>query len=439
MLEKNGGTLRTVAWSEICPWLIILRAFRLAVSLRVLVLAAVAIFLTFCGWTVLGMIFYGDEATGWMSPSEGCPWVAVTSLVPNEAALPGDARFSNDVENLVSPAALTGPGNPFFGSWRLLSRPAWGMFGDGVGFTDAVCLLLCGLWSLAIWAFFGGAITRIGAVQLACDERIGWAAALRHARSKWFSYFSAPLFPAIGILAAALPVLLLGLMLKFGFGVLLTALVWPLALVAGLVMVVLLLGLLFGWPLMWATISAEGTDNFDALSRCYAYVFQRPLRYLFYAMVAAFFGAVGWLLVSNFAAGVVDLSYWAASWGSNEEVINEVMSGYDAEGKEVEGIGEAGAVVLHFWDGCIRLLGAGFFFGYFWIASTAVYFLLRRDVDATEMDEVFLDQDASEQAEGLPPLTTDETGAPVVDEPSSQAGGESGAEPPADMPDRPEE
>ena len=48
--------------------------------------------------------------------------------------------------------------------------------------------------------------------------------------------------------------------------------------------------------------------------------------------------------------------------------------------------------------------------------STAIYFLLRRDVDATEMDEVFLDQDESEEAYGLPPLKTDDAGAPTVDD-----------------------
>ena len=65
---------------------------------------------------------------------------------------------------------------------------------------------------------------------------------------------------------------------------------------AGLLMALLLLGLLFGWPLMWGTISTEGTDSFDALSRSYAYLFQRPLHYLFYALVAAI-GWLGWILV----------------------------------------------------------------------------------------------------------------------------------------------
>ena len=41
---------------------------------------------------------------------------------------------------------------------------------------------------------------------------------------------------------------------------------------------------------------------------------------------------------------------------------------------------------------------------------------LRRDVDATELDEVFLDEDEGEPPYGLPPLTTDEAGAPAADD-----------------------
>ena len=51
------------------------------------------------------------------------------------------------------------------------------------------------------------------------------------------------------------------------------------------------------------------------------------------------------------------------------------------------------------------MLAVGYLFSYFWSASAAVYVLLRRDVDATEMDEVFLDADASEQEPAPAPAT----------------------------------
>jgi hypothetical protein len=188
--------------------------------------------------------------------------------------------------------------------------------------------------------------------------------------------------------------------------------IWPLALAMGFVMAILLLGALFGWPLMWATISTEGTDSFDALSRTYAYTFQRPLHYLFYAIVAGFVGWLGWLLVVNFAAGVIWMGYWAAGWGLGLERLNAIMNAGDT----LPGLGASGVTLLQFWTGCVKLLAVGYLFSYLWSASAAIYLLLRRDVDATEMDEVHLDADESEQTFDLPKVATDAAGAPVVEE-----------------------
>ena len=131
----------------------------------------------------------------------------------------------------------------------------------------AAGILLYGIWAAAVWALFGAAICRIGRGE-AGRRRAGrlrrWR--LRFAWRKWPSYFAAPLLPVGGVLLpcplpdarlddAARCCLFLG------------AFVWPLVLVAGFVMALLLVGVLFGWPLMWGTISAEGSDSFDALSR----------------------------------------------------------------------------------------------------------------------------------------------------------------------------
>ena len=39
-------------------------------------------------------------------------------------------------------------------------------------------------------------------------------------------------------------------------------------------------------------LSAEGSDSFDALSRCYSYVLQKPWSYIWYAAVALVYGAI---------------------------------------------------------------------------------------------------------------------------------------------------
>src|SRR5262249_30993958 len=53
----------------------------------------------------------------------------------------------------------------------------------------------------------------------------------------------------------------------------------------------LLVGLV-GWPMMYATVSTEGSDSFDAISRSYSYVFQNPWQYIWYSFVAIVYGAV---------------------------------------------------------------------------------------------------------------------------------------------------
>lgn len=438
MLNEDSGTLRTVAWSEVCPWLNLFRCFRLAIRFRLLLLSAVAILLTVTTWAVFAWAFLGPVGVvSQTGPYGSYPWLALTDLVPDKPGLPGGAEafvpgqpgppagegFEPEEVGLGDQIASTERApmferspEPFWGSFEQLSRPFRQIFSPDVDLTRLGFLLACGLATLLIWAFFGSCITRVAAVHLASEERLGWGAMLRHACSKWRAYLAAPLFPLVGVLFGAVLLGALGLLLQGNVGLLIAALIWPLFLVGGVLAALMLLGLLFGWPLMWATISAEGTDSFDALARAYSYVFQRPLRYLFYAVVAILFGILGWLLVSNFAAAVISLTYWAADWGAGQSV---ALVGGEFElrpgGGDPQHVGLFGAGLIRFWCGCVKLLAVGFLYSYFWTASTAIYFLLRRDADATEMDEVFLEEEEEEEeTAGLPPLKTDEAGAPAV-------------------------
>src|SRR5208283_4384771 len=89
-------------------------------------------------------------------------------------------------------------------------------------------------------------------------------------------------------------------------------LLWPLPLLAGLVMAVVLVGLV-GWPMMYATISAEGTDSWEAVSRSYSYVFQAPWQYLWYSLVALAYGAVVVFFVGFMGSAAVYLAKWGVS------------------------------------------------------------------------------------------------------------------------------
>ena len=125
--------------------------------------------------------------------------------------------------------------------------------------------------------------------------------------------------------------------------------------------------------------------------------------------MAGALGWLGWLLVREFAAGVIWMGYWAASWGGGHD--DRRHRRRDAHLARAR----FGAELIRFFVGCVKLLAVGYLFSYFWPLRRPL-FQLRRDVDATETDEVFLDADATEPSPDLPTITTDQAGRPVVKE-----------------------
>jgi hypothetical protein len=437
-MPETRGSVREIVWSEVFPWLLLVRSFRAAAQVGQLALGSAGVLATIFGWWVLAQVFSGSEEqplASWFEYYESCPWSDASPAGRLEMAeasrIPETWQPSPIPETWQAEPPQLGrfPSNPFIGPWQQLGAPFMGLFHGELGLTGLAFLLFACLWAAAVWALFGGAITRRAALQLGREENIGMRAALHYAAGKWGSYFAAPLLPLLGVAMAAAPVWLLGLVMRLDAGALLAGILWPLAVLAGAFMALLLLALLFGWPLMWPTISTEGTDSFDALSRAWSYVYHRPLHYLFYAGIVSVLGWLGWLFVSHFADWIAYLPAWAASWGAGQDRMAE-LSG--ATEQPPGTLGRWGWSLIGFWNGCIRLAALGFVYSYFWTASTAIYLLLRHDDDGTEIDDVHSDDSAP--AYGLPPLERDAAGVPVVakEEPRDAAGPPEGAEHPPD-------
>jgi hypothetical protein len=424
-MPNDGGVVREIAWREIFPWLLLFRAFRISIQLWQLLLSSAGVLLTVFGWWALAHVFGGAneeplkvwlggpfyQSCPWREQGDAWPWkspgpwpdLEPVQLVPQQTLDPRHRLWQP-----LPPQLGRYPANPFLGPWQQLRAPFRQLFDGDLGITGLAFLVCCCLWASAVWALFGGAITRRAALDLGREENVGLQASLRYAAGKWSSYFAAPLLPLIGLFICACPIFVLGLLMRFDIGLLFAGVLWPLALLASLVMALLLLALLFGWPLMWPTISTEGTDSFDALSRSWSYVYHRPLHYLFYAAVVTVLGGLGWLLVAYFADWVAYLPAWAASWTTGGERMDDIFGA----GESLGTMGRWGANLIYFWNGCVRLSALGFVYSYFWTASTAIYFLLRRDDDGTDLDDVYLE--ATDQKYGLPPLANDNAGVPVV-------------------------
>jgi len=382
--------VRQIAWREILPWLVIFRTFGLAKSLPLLFLATFGVLLTPVGWQIAETLFVSDQLiehderfAGVVEQNRQWPFQQRAIQAPN------DGRLPRSVQEIV----LTKP-NTLEPIFLRFVDPLARLLDDRLTVAQAAYYVFGLLWMLAVWGFFGGAVSRIAVVRLGREERMGLGDALRHAWARLGAYIGSPLFPVLGVVVIALPIYLLGVLARWDGGLLAMGIVWLLALLGGLVIAVLLLGLLFGWPLMWGTISAEERgDVFEAFSRSYSYAFQRPLHYLFYAVLATVYGALAWLLVYHFSEATIRFAEWAAALGAGEDRWAEIVRLQDDPSLGA-GVSRYGVLLMGLGAGLVRSVAAGFGYSLFWCLAAAAYLLLRRDVDQTEFDEVFVEPES---------------------------------------------
>ncbi len=491
-------------------WAGIFRCFQFALDPRKLAVAALGILVMSVGWYLLSAIFYYPEPT---RDSDAYSNTTVNSyfekknLAEAEIKAEGDRWYQRDLEQWRVLADLAAPsksdangtipggrlrtlpwdeyrgpnpylligtlfsGNPeergeagrqfLSATLPVLVEPLAKLFLPLVRFIDPntspmtrVYLLLCLIWSLACWAFFGGIITRIAAVQLTGKDRISIQEAVKFVVDRYLSYLFAPLVPLAITALVVLGLMLYGFLALIPFvgDVVLYGLLLPLIFIGGLVMAIMLVGLV-SYPLMYATISTEGSDTFDGLSRSYNYVFQAPWAYAWYSVLAVVYGAVVTLLVVFIASLTVYLAKWGVSQAPLSEYFSRkpdylfvhaprsfgwqelLLKGSPLEQQEtvvknesgrprsaysdknpqaaqtyrksITAIERIGAVLASFWLVLAFLLMLGFSYSYFWTASTQIYLLMRKRCDDLELDEIYLEEELPEAPYSPPPVKTD--------------------------------
>ncbi len=316
---------------------------------------------------------------------------------------------------------------------------------------------------VAIWSYFGGAIARIAACEIARDgERIETRKALQFSRKKFWQLFWAPLICVIGFLFFAFCNAaggLVGKLLDMAYvGAPLVALLLPLALLSGFIMALIVVGTAAGFPLFAPAVAAEGTDSFDAVSRGFSYVYSRPWHYVGYQAVTWGYGYICIAFVILFAIAMCHLGIQAGTagfelcgfWGKGE--FKDMANGawglilsdehtqmdrysWDASSlvTEPHPYGRLQTLanqitcspalyipsddlrtdhrfagfLLTLWLAVALGLALGYAISYFLSQQTMIYFILRKKVDGIEMNEVFDEEEAApaepaKPAEGAP-------------------------------------
>jgi len=410
-------------WNEICPWLVLVRALRVSLMARVLLLAWVGVLLTQWGWSGIDR-FAGSDIDSLPQLTQHVVNVPRISFPLTEASDqqdgptlfdPSAQRFSPKQKGFATAVGDSTFAGPLYRGWNWIVQPMLRMFSGNHGWSACLVLSLCGLWAMVVWGLLGGAITRIAALHLARGETLGPLQAVQVTLPKWVTLTIAPLLPLGFALLLAVPLLLAGLLMRMDLVAMLMGLAWCIALVFGALVAVVLIGLMIGWPLMWATVGVERTDALDGVSRCFSYVYQRPLHLVFYLLVATVLGALGQTALGVLAEVTLQTTQWAASWGAGSERMNQLLA---APSGEATGMANTATNAIAFWNTALASLVASYPMALLWSMAVGIYLLMRRHIDATEMDEVALDE--SEPAESLPPLEPHESGVPAVGEDASE-------------------
>lgn len=473
-------------------WMEIFRCFQVALDPQKLLVAALGIFAMSLGWWVLSWAAYQGP------PNRDNPEYSNQSIQrqlgeqpATEAELKalGDHQFHQDLAVWRFQRDLAGPNgrlrtmpwdeyrgpNPyllitslfggdtvqrdfavqqfFTGTLPVLIEPLVKMLLPVVKFVDPNAstgtrfyLLLCLVWSLAVWAFCGGIITRMAALKLTGKGEPDARESVRFVVRRYTSYITSSLIPlgVMALLVIAMAVYGLIAMIPVLGDFVLYGLFLPVIFMGGIIMAILLVGLV-GYPMMYTTISTEGSESFDALSRSYNYVFQAPWTYLGYAAVAIAYGAIVTLFVVLMASLAVYFGKWAVSqapwneyngrkpdflfvhapdsFGWRElflegtpiainarkpalnvdaadlerpqsiEYVYEDPAAAEIYNNRIWGLEKVGAWMVTFWLVLAFMMMLGFSYSYFWVAATMIYLLMRQKIDETELDEIYLEDD----------------------------------------------
>jgi hypothetical protein len=385
--DPSGTIVHEIRWSDALPWWILFRAAGSAFAPTVIILAAFGALATWAGWSVadqfglraidptadvIAAAKLGDGLI--LPPADGMAG-GPASLVPSRRSLPWlealVGRLPGAARDLVQLIAV-----PFRPSATLAEMTA--------------ALARLG-WFVLVWSIFGTAITRHVALKLVDEEAPGPVGATLYGSRKWLPSFNSVLFVLVGIAALSIPGAVLGLLMRTEWGLAFAGVVWPLVLLGAVVLAILAIGVVAGWPLMVAAVGVERGDSFQAISTAFSYLYQRPLHYAFYALVALLVAVPALAAAGVFADATGTLAMWAASFGMGHERTAAVLEGLASSGPVADAWGVR---AIAFWTRGVETLLSSFSWGYFWAIATAAYLLLRHDVDGTELDEVVLDEPA---------------------------------------------
>lgn len=382
--DPNTTPLFEVSWLRLFPWLRLFRAPGAAADPKKLFLAAIGLLLMSGGWQVLDRAFPASSG--------------ITPDVFEARELIGPDTLLSIPWWMIEPARLIMA--PFFAAMDEPSDLGGGAF---------VHAVLAAFWSVLVWGLIGGAISRVAVVGLVQGERVGVRNALRFAVRKAVPLVGAPLIPVLGIVMITTLLAGFGLLYRLPGGSVVAGVLALLPLIGGLLLTLMVIGLAVGWPMMPASVACQAEDGFDALSRSYAYLRQRPWNLLGYGALAFLIGAAGLIFVDVFARLVVHLSAWGLSFGAPSKLVSALYHGAEPD------VSPTVLQTHSFWIGIVAILVRSWIYSFFWTSASLIYLLLRKDVDGTPLTKIAIDENVNKASGGGNSVSSTSAGVVVTE------------------------
>src|SRR3954467_12420419 len=142
--------VREVAWTELFPWLLLLRSVRISLMARVLVLGAAGLLATVLGWWLLAEVFSHSSdpvVPQWRQDTNLGVWDdSLRNGVPNPwvntSARSASAIFESATDSTLFRAPIA--------IWLFMTRPFIQMFQGDLTAIGFLFLLICGIWELLV-------------------------------------------------------------------------------------------------------------------------------------------------------------------------------------------------------------------------------------------------------------------------------------------------
>ncbi|HCD31370.1 MAG TPA: hypothetical protein DER01_03120 [Phycisphaerales bacterium] len=277
----------------------------------------------------------------------------------------------------------------------------WWLYSMHPGFLAllSVCVLL-------ILALFGGTLARLAALDATGSGHVPMTGAFGFVLNRYLWFVITPLLPVIMIVVLGILLALGGLVFFNLPGLdMVGGFLFFIALGLGLAIAILLILTLAAYPLFYPALVMEGSDSFDAVSRSFGYLVNRPWHWFFYSVLSLVYGAVGYLflggviyLTLSVTHSIIDMgvvtqmadetSRWHAIMPRPQ--LGQLLYTFDWNG----GLGVTGKVtasMIWVWSFFLTTIIGAYTVSFFYCSNTVIYQLLRQSSEKTRMDEIVQD------------------------------------------------